>query len=250
MLGKHGETLVVDWGLAKIKGQAEPISEGESLVKLSSGSKPGETIPGSAIGTPAYMSPEQAEGRLDQLGPATDIYGLGATLFTLLTGEKPIQANNVLDMLQKTAKGEVRLARSVNPHVPKPLEAICRKSMAVSPGNRYTTCEALAEDLEAYLAGEPVAAYQEPWTDTARRWVRNHRGLATSTATATLLAFVSLVIGIVLVGNHNRELAGLNQTLDERNENLTAALTREQTALAAERQAKEEPKPNATARRR
>ena len=167
MLGKHGETLVVDWGLAKIKGRPEPLAEGESLVKLSSGSLPGETLPGSAIGTPAYMSPEQAEGRLDQLGPATDIYGLGATLFTLFTGEKPVEAKDVAEMLRKTAKGELRQPRKVNPQIPKPLEAICQKAMALSPADRYATCEDLADDLDRCLAGEAVTAHRETFW---RRW--------------------------------------------------------------------------------
>ena len=90
ILGKYGETLVVDWGLAKAKGQSQ---SGDALigpVTPSSGSGATPTLEGSAIGTPAYMSPEQAAGKVTELGPATDVYSLGATLFHLLTGKLPI----------------------------------------------------------------------------------------------------------------------------------------------------------------
>src|SRR5262249_36951044 len=96
MLGPYGETLVVDWGLAKATGRAEPtgpLADGPVGLASSGGGSP--TLVGSAIGTPAYMSPEQAAGRLDLLGPASDIYGLGATLYNLLTGEAPVRGRDI-----------------------------------------------------------------------------------------------------------------------------------------------------------
>ena len=93
ILGKHGETLVVDWGLAKAVGRADPSAGEQTIAPSSSGSS--ETLPGSALGTPAYMSPEQAGGDLDRLGPRSDVYSLGATLYCLLTGQPPFEGDDI-----------------------------------------------------------------------------------------------------------------------------------------------------------
>src|SRR5439155_750340 len=102
MLGKYGETLVVDWGLAKVAGGKE-ITSGEPLLTPTTGSA--ETHPGSAIGTPGFMSPEQAAGRLDQLGPASDVYSLGATLYALLTGKPPFEDRDAGAALNRVQRG-------------------------------------------------------------------------------------------------------------------------------------------------
>ena len=103
MLGQYGETLVVDWGLAKVVGSRERRSA-EATLRPPSASGSSETLPGSAIGTPAFMSPEQAAGRLDQLGPASDVYSLGATLYCLLTGKAPIEGPDSGRSLTRAAR--------------------------------------------------------------------------------------------------------------------------------------------------
>ena len=172
MVGKYGETLVVDWGLAKSVGRQEITSDETTLRPVSHLSSSGHTQPGSAIGTPAYMSPEQAEGRLDALGPATDVYSLGATLYHVLTGKPPIEKADLAEMLEQVRKGKITRPRAVNPTVAPALEAICLKAMSLQPANRYPAARALADDIEHWLADEPVIAYAEPLSDRVSRWGR------------------------------------------------------------------------------
>jgi serine/threonine protein kinase/formylglycine-generating enzyme required for sulfatase activity len=187
MLGPFGETLVVDWGMAKVVGRDAPPPRPEEGPRPSDPER-GEapTLPGSAVGTPAYMSPEQAAGRLDQLGPASDVYNLGATLYHILTGRPPLADGSPVDILAKVRSGDIPPPRSVFPKVPRSLEAVCRKAMALRPEDRYASARALAEDVERWLADEPVSACREPWPTRARRWASRHRPLVAAT-TATLL---------------------------------------------------------------
>ena len=135
IVGKYGETLVVDWGLAKPLGSIEPNTESaERALVPPSASGSAETLPGSALGTPAYMSPEQARGDLDQLGPRSDVYSLGSTLFCLLTGKAPYDGDNVLEVIQKVRRGEFAPPRQLDPSLDKALDAICQKAMAAEAG--------------------------------------------------------------------------------------------------------------------
>jgi serine/threonine-protein kinase len=232
MLGPYGETLLVDWGLAKPVGAplAEPSSgDGPSLtegpIRLSSlsGSR-AETVAGSMVGTPAYASPEQVAGRLDLLGPASDVYGLGATLYALLTGQPPVQADEVEDVLRRVQQGEIPPPRSLDTTIPRPLEAICLKAMALQPEGRYPSARALAGDVTRWLDDAPVLAYREPVTIRAGRWMRRHRTLVTSAAAVLVFGVIGLAgFASVLAGKNqqldakNTELAGKNQQLDAKN---------------------------------
>ncbi len=197
MVGRYGETLVVDWGLAKAVGRSGTDNYGplpEATVLYTSSSGTAETLPGSVIGTPSYMSPEQAAGRLDLLGPASDVYSLGATLYTLLTGRVPFIDKQLTDLLKKVERGEFTRPRESAPWLDPALEAITLKAMTTRPVDRYPSPKALADDVERWIADEPVAAYPEPLARRARRWARKHRtGLTTATATA-------LVAGLLVGG--------------------------------------------------
>src|SRR5262249_53023279 len=165
ILGRHGETLVVDWGLAKSIGRSDPGS-GERTLVPSSASGSAETLPGSALGTPAYMSPEQAEGDLDRHGPRSDVYSLGATLYCLLTGKPPLEGD-VADVVRAVQKGDFLPPRQVDTTIDRALEAVCLKAMSWKPEDRYATPKILADEIERWLAGEPVSAWPAPWTAPA-----------------------------------------------------------------------------------
>jgi serine/threonine-protein kinase len=198
MLGKYGETLVVDWGLAKVMGHAGPESA-EGPLRPSLGGDPAMTQTGAALGTPAYMSPEQAAGKLDQLGPASDVYSLGATLYCLLTGRAPFAEGEVADVLARVQRGDFPPPRQENRQVPPALEAVCLKAMALRPGDRYATPRDLADEVEHWLADEPVAAYREPAATRLSRWGRRHRSLVAGAAALLLTAVAALGVGLVLL---------------------------------------------------
>jgi serine/threonine-protein kinase len=206
MLGKYGETLVVDWGLAKAIGRPEEYRESLEepiLSSLSSGETP-PTMHGSALGTPSYMSPEQAAGCHERLGPASDVYNLGATLYTILTGRAPFQDGSGRDLLERVARGAFPRPRAIQPDVPRPLEAICLKAMAHDPTDRYPSALALADDIERWLADEPIGAWREPLSMRASRWARRHRTWVTSACSMMLIGVTMVMMMSVRLDRERR----------------------------------------------
>ncbi len=199
MLGKYGETLVVDWGLAKaLAGEPGASAPGEEppLQPRSAGGS-AETLLGRALGTPQYMSPEQAEGRLDLLGPTSDVYSLGATLYCLLTGQVPFQDADRGRVSEKVQKGDFPRPRQVKPDLSPALEAVCLKAMARRPKDRYDSPRALADDIEHWLADEPVSAWPEPVSVKAGRWVRRHKARVSGAAAAIFVGLIALATGLL-----------------------------------------------------
>ena len=148
MLGKYGEALIIDWGLAKATGRRDESAGPEATLLPPSGDSHQPTL--GVLGSPSYMSPEQARGEVEALGPATDVYGLGAILYDLLTGRPPVQGEqdeSIATVLEKVQRGAIAPPRSLNPNIPRALEAVCLKALALRPEERYPSAKALAEEI-------------------------------------------------------------------------------------------------------
>jgi eukaryotic-like serine/threonine-protein kinase len=231
MLGPYGETLVMDWGLARRYAGDHSDSETEGDSRSPSPSSDDVTATGAVLGTPQYMSPEQAAGL--PAGPASDIFSLGAILYAILTGKPPYEAK---DRAGPNALGPVPELSSVAPrardaNLPRALEAVCLKAMAVDPHDRYMSAGALAEDLTKWLADEPVPAYDEPLVARARRWVRHHQRLVAGAAAAVLMAALGLAVLTAEVSVSNRRLV----TARAAAEKLTAEVSASNRRLTAAR---------------
>jgi len=159
MLGPYGETLLVDWGLAKRMADREvlaPPSTSQADLPVNPG--PAGTGQGRFIGTPGYASPEQAAGNQGEVGPSSDIYSLGATFYTVLTNRSPFDEEDIPVMLNKVGRGQFPAPTQINGRVPKGLEAICLKAMNLRPQDRYGSARDLGEDIERFLSNESVLA--------------------------------------------------------------------------------------------
>jgi hypothetical protein len=215
LLGPYGETLVVDWGLAKpFRRDEQARTAGEESLAPASLQDGEQTQQGQAIGTPQYMSPEQAAGRWDVVGPASDVYSLGATLYALLTGVPPIEGRYVGEVLEKVRQGEFRPPGQRKAGVPRALEAVCLKAMALKPEDRYATALDLAAEVKSWLADEPVQAYREPLPTRFGRWARRHRPLVAG-AVAVLAAAVAFLGVLVVVVNREREQTDIQRRAAE-----------------------------------
>ncbi|QGJ68738.1 Hypothetical protein PBC10988_3990 [Planctomycetales bacterium 10988] len=206
MLGKYGETLVVDWGLAKPVGRGDRHqNQDEETLQPRAQASPVTTQQGSTVGTPAYMSPEQAAGQVESLTPASDVYSLGATLYQILTGIPPITGKDVDEMLLKVIRGEFPKPRQVRPNIPRSLEAVCLQAMSLEPGDRYQTPKALAEDIERWMADESVEARNENTVERLARWSRRHRAWTFAGVAALVLIAVSSCIAVFFVNAAKQE---------------------------------------------
>lgn len=238
--GEFGETQIIDWGLAQITDADMLEKVHEESGNLGSGSARGDSVtpasreksiatnvlPRGLRGTPAYAAPEQWTGDPKVLGAWTDVYGLGATLFEILAGKAPFTGPPSPTIREDVEIGN--LHREMKPWAPPALRAICRKAMAVKPGDRYATAAALADDIDRFLADEPVAAWPDPWWVRLWRFVKRHRTAVAAAGALLATTTVALAIGNVLVARERdakeraRQEAVAQRDLAERN----AAMTR------------------------
>lgn len=191
MLGSFGEVVVLDWGLAKLLDRPDELPDEEQPIEEPPAGDGVHTLPGQILGTPAYMAPEQALAQLDQIDALTDVYGLGAILYRILTGERPHRGRDSQERMRHAVEDPTPEPRVVDAGIPRALSAVCRKAMSRERLNRYLSARELAEDIQRYLADEPVSAIPEPWYVKAGRWARRHAQL-------TVAAGVSLVVVAVV----------------------------------------------------
>lgn len=217
MVGSFGETLVVDWGMAHVAGRPTIGENTTSIVRPAPRKHGSATQEGSALGTPAYMSPEVAAGKLDRLGPASDVFSLGASLYCLLTNQPPFHARSIFELLQKVECCDYPPPSTLKPQIPKALEAICCRAMSLEPNSRFATPLEFAGDIERWLGDEPVSSYREPLPERIFRWARRHRSpvfaLAASTCVITLVSLIAAGLinqsrrQAVALASENAELA-------------------------------------------
>ncbi|HEV3259344.1 MAG TPA: protein kinase [Gemmataceae bacterium] len=201
LLTADGQPKVTDFGLAKRLDRA------------------GQTQTGAIMGTPSYMAPEQAggfsrdpQGSAGGIGPAADVYALGAILYELLTGRPPFRAETRLDTVLQVVSQEPVPPRQLQPKTPADLETVCLKCLQKDPARRYTAAAALAEDLGRFLAGRPVLARPVGRGERLWRWCRRNPALATTAGLALLAtagALVILAVAVVLVSQSRNEAIGL-----------------------------------------
>jgi serine/threonine-protein kinase len=190
LLDSMEEPHVTDFGLAKRLGAASDY-----------------TRSGAIMGTPSYMAPEQAAGRTKELGPAVDVYGLGAVLYELLTGRPPFRSETPLDTVRYVLEQDAAPPRLLNPKVDRDLETICLKCLQKDPKQRYPSAEALAEDLNRYLLGESITARSFNMIDRlARTLDRSQYDFEFQSWGTMLLWFAAIVFAVNLV------VFGLSQT--------------------------------------
>jgi WD40 repeat protein/tRNA A-37 threonylcarbamoyl transferase component Bud32 len=205
LIDKFDEPQITDFGLAKrIEGTAQI------------------TATGSLMGTPSYMPPEQAGAYDGKVGPASDVYSLGALLYNLLTGRPPFLGENLVVMLNQVLNNDPVAPRLLNPKVPRDLETICLKCLEKDPHKRYPTAAVLAADLDRFLRGEPIAARPVGQGERAWRWCKRNR------LVSSLGAFIAAILLIAAIG-------GSVLAVRERNARATADISTQRATAEAQR---------------
>jgi tetratricopeptide (TPR) repeat protein len=198
LLDLRGDLWVTDFGLARLRGESDLTATGDE------------------VGTLRYMSPEQAQGARGVADHRVDVYGLGATLYELLTLEPALPGEDAAQLRQRLLADDPTPPRALDPAIPVDLETVVLKAMRKSPVERYATAQELADDLGRFLAGEPVRARRPTARERARAWGRRHPVVVGSSVAALVVAVLGLVVGIAAVRHEPDEARRQRDEADRR----------------------------------
>jgi serine/threonine protein kinase len=196
MVGEFGETVVLDWGLARSRKELTPDAPAperpvQSLLELNVE----RTQTGTLLGTPAYMSPEQAVGDIAGVDERSDVWSLGVMLFEMIAGRRPFEGATASEVLRQVATGSIPRLRDLSPNAPAELRAIAEHALERDPSHRYRDAGALAAELSAWFSGGRISAYDYSAWELLRRFVARNRALSTIAATALVLISAGIVVG-------------------------------------------------------
>lgn len=197
MVGEFGETTVIDWGIAKVRGEQDLHAQNmrEVVKKMEVGGTQAtvQTMYGATMGSPYYMPPEQAAGRTDEINERADIYALGAILYVILAGQPPYHGMNVREFLAKVGDFPPKPVLEIEPNAPKELAAVVAKAMAKDPKDRYQTAGELADEVQNFLSGGLVSAYDYNFSELLRRFYKKHKRVIQTAASLSAALLVVIV---------------------------------------------------------
>lgn len=215
MLGDYGETLVLDWGLAKFGKLSPPYSAVYANSQHRNSGSAEDSDSSGARGTPYFMSPEQANGEWDEVNSRSDVYSLGATLYQLLSGKLPFVGATQAEVIESVKRGVQRSPREIDPRVPPELNAVCMKAMSLNREDRYASPGELASEIECWLSDEPLSSYREPGLMRLRRWLNQHQSAVAALAAVVTTGAVAVAIGFFLLAIQGRKLDKANRLASE-----------------------------------
>ncbi len=195
MVGEFGETVVLDWGLAKVRG-AEELRDAQTQPPGAAiqSNAVDRTLAGTALGTPAYMSPEQASGNVGEIDERSDVWGLGAVLYEIIAGRAPFEGRSILDLLTKVRTQPPRPASELEPTAPPELVAIAAKALQADKARRYADAKQLADDVAAYMKGARVRAHEYSSWELLRRFAKRNKVLIAATAAVWIVILAALAV--------------------------------------------------------
>ena len=235
MVGEFGETVVLDWGLAKVKGKADIRGEElEHEIELFRDAAAGKTMYGTAVGTPAYMSPEQAEGRIDEINEQSDVWSLGTVLFEILTGRPPFPGEHPYEVLDKVMNAEVERPETLDEAIPADLSSVCLKAVTRDRWMRYRSALELADEIEAYQAGRRVGAYEYSSMELLKRLLLQNK--ATSAVVALLVVCLVVGAGVIFSAYRTAETNRVKAEHERQNAETSRANEEEARILAEKKE--------------
>ncbi len=190
MVGEFGETVLLDWGVAKVAGKRDiRATDIERELRLLQRQDTGKTAAGTTIGTPSYMSPEQARGDIDEIDERSDVWGLGAVLYEILTGRPPYVGETPMDIILKVGEEPLRPVRSICPTAPAELAAVTEKALRKDRDRRYRKASDLIAEIDAWMTGSRVGAYEYSSWELLARFASQNKG--------TIIA-VGLILAVIV----------------------------------------------------